>query len=73
MNLVITALLLPLALATPLQLRQDDDVSVVKTCGTGDLNPGAWQTKRIDTLIADTPDFGRACKLKSFPSAKRLS
>ncbi|KAJ4255156.1 hypothetical protein NW757_004662 [Fusarium falciforme] len=60
MNSVITALLLPLVLASPLKPRQEDERPTLNTgCEPGDLTPENWRTNAIDATISGTLGFGQ--------------
>ncbi|KAI8716811.1 hypothetical protein NCS52_00975500 [Fusarium sp. LHS14.1] len=60
MNSVLTALLLPLALASPLKSRQEDERPTLNTgCEPGDLTPENWRTNAIDATISGTLGFGQ--------------
>ncbi|RSL55231.1 hypothetical protein CEP54_009466 [Fusarium duplospermum] len=60
MNSVITTILLPLVLASPLQPRQEDERPTLNTgCEPGDLTPENWRTNAIDATISGTLGFGQ--------------
>jgi hypothetical protein len=65
MNSLMTALVLPLVLASPLQRRQEDERPTLNTgCEPGDLTPENWRTNAIDATISGTLGFGQVRKSK---------